>query len=122
MRHLLEEMGHKQPPTPIQTNNSTAHGVITNNIQPRRTKAMDMRFHWLCCRESQGRFRYYWQPGSNNQANYWTKHHSAAHPIKKHPSILTSKFILNALQASTQQTPATSGKGLISLAPAAGAA
>jgi hypothetical protein len=56
MRHLLEEMGHKQPPTPIQTNNSTAHGVITNNIQPRRTKAMDMRFYWLCCRDSQGQF------------------------------------------------------------------
>ncbi len=28
MRHLLEEMGHKQPPTPIQTDNSTALGVI----------------------------------------------------------------------------------------------
>jgi hypothetical protein len=52
MRHLLEEMGHKQPPTPMQTDNSTAHGVVTNNIQPRRTKAMDMRFHWLRCRDS----------------------------------------------------------------------
>ncbi len=41
---------------------------------------------------------------------------------KKHPSISTSKFILDALQASTQWTPATSGKGLISLTPAAGAA
>jgi hypothetical protein len=51
MRHLLKELGHKQSPTPIQTNNSTARGVITNNIQPRRTKAMDIRFHWLCCRE-----------------------------------------------------------------------
>jgi hypothetical protein len=47
MRHLLEEMGHKQPPMPIQTDNSTALGVVTNNIQPRRTKAMDMQFHWL---------------------------------------------------------------------------
>jgi hypothetical protein len=56
MQHLLKEMGHKQPPTPIQTNNSTAHGIITNNIRPRRTKAMDMRFYWLCCRDSQGRF------------------------------------------------------------------
>jgi hypothetical protein len=56
MRHLLKEMGQKQPPTPIQTDNSTAHGVISNNIQPCRIKAMDMRFHWLCCRESQGQF------------------------------------------------------------------
>jgi hypothetical protein len=34
MQHILKEMGHKQPPTPIQTDNSTAHGVVTNNIQP----------------------------------------------------------------------------------------
>jgi hypothetical protein len=56
MQHLLEEMGHKQPPTPIQTDNSTALGIITKNIQPRCTKAMDMRFHWLQCRDAQGQF------------------------------------------------------------------
>jgi hypothetical protein len=56
MQHLLKEMGHKQPPTPIQTDNSTAHGFVTNNIQPRRTKAMDMQIHWLRCRDSQGQF------------------------------------------------------------------
>jgi hypothetical protein len=56
MRQLLEEMGHKQPPTPIQTDNSTAHGVVTNNIQACQTKAIDMRFHLLCCRNSQGQF------------------------------------------------------------------
>ncbi len=38
----LAEMGHKQPPTPMQTNNSTALGVVNNNIKPRRTKVMDM--------------------------------------------------------------------------------
>ncbi len=44
---VLEEMGHPKPPTPIQTDNSTALGVIGSNIQLQRTKAMDMRFHWL---------------------------------------------------------------------------
>jgi hypothetical protein len=112
MRKLLTEMGHKQPKTPIQTDNTTACGVVNNSIQPRRTKAMDMRFHWLCCRDSQGQFRYYWGPRINNRADYWTKHHCAAHHIKKRPEILTSKFILNALRASIQRTPATSGKGL----------
>ncbi len=57
-RQLLEEMGHPQPPTPMQTDNSTALGVVTNNIQPRQTKAMDMRFHWLRCREAQNQFRF----------------------------------------------------------------
>ena len=51
-RHLLEEMGHPQPPTPIQIDNTTALGVVTNTIQPKRTKAMDMRFHWLRCRKN----------------------------------------------------------------------
>jgi hypothetical protein len=27
-RNILEEMGHTQPPTPIQTDNSTADGII----------------------------------------------------------------------------------------------
>jgi hypothetical protein len=39
---LLQKLGHTQPPTPIQTNNSTALGVVTNNILTRPTKAMDI--------------------------------------------------------------------------------
>jgi hypothetical protein len=45
MRNVLKEMGHPQPPTPPQTNNSTAVGVVISNIQPRRTNAIDMRFY-----------------------------------------------------------------------------
>ena len=43
----LTEMGHEQPQTLMQTNNTTTLGVVNNNIQPRCNKAMDMRFHWL---------------------------------------------------------------------------
>ena len=39
IRNLLHEMGHKQPKTPMQTDNSTALGVVNSNIQPRRTKS-----------------------------------------------------------------------------------
>jgi len=116
-------MGHKQPKTPIETDNSTAFGVVNNNIQPRRTKAMDMRFHWLCCRESQKQFKYYWRPSTNNQADYFTKHHCVAHHLEKRKEFLTPKFILDALLASSKRTPATSGKGLIQahvIAPPAG--
>ena len=42
VRTTLVEMGHPQPRTPIQTDNSTAHGVLTNIITPKATKAMDM--------------------------------------------------------------------------------
>ena len=47
IRLVLKEMGHKQPATPIQTNNSTAEGIINKKVQPKRTKAMDMNLHWL---------------------------------------------------------------------------
>jgi hypothetical protein len=113
IRNLLQEMGHKQPKTPMQTDNSTALGVVNSNIQPRRTKSMDMRFYWLRDRDSQGQFRYYWKPGPTNLADYWTKHHPASHHIEKRPTILTSTLILDALRASTNRTPATKGKGLM---------
>jgi len=47
MRQTLEEMGHPQPRTPIQTDNSTAHTLLTSRILPKALKAMDMRFNWL---------------------------------------------------------------------------
>jgi hypothetical protein len=47
LRQILIEMGHPQSPTPIQTDNTTAEGEMNKKIQPKRTKAMDMRFHWL---------------------------------------------------------------------------
>jgi hypothetical protein len=47
IRIVLEEMGHTQPPTPLQTDNAMAKGVVNGTVQPKQTKAMDMRFHWL---------------------------------------------------------------------------
>ena len=52
IRSVLEELGHKHPPTPIQTNNAMAEAVVNGKVQPKRTKAMDMRFHWLRDREN----------------------------------------------------------------------
>jgi hypothetical protein len=72
-------MGHLQPQTPIQTDNTTAEGVTNKKIQPKRTKAMDMRFHWLRDRESQDQFKIYCQPGKTNLADYFTKHHPPNH-------------------------------------------
>ena len=79
IRNILEEMGHPQPPTPMQTDNSTANGVVNNKVQPKRTKPMGVRFHWLRCRMAQKQFRFHWRPGTSNLADYWTKHHSGVH-------------------------------------------
>jgi len=91
IRHLLEEMGHKQPPTPIQVDNSTACGVVNQTIQPKRTKAMDMRFYWMRCRENQKQFRMYWRAGPTNNGDYPTKHHATIHYRLMRPVYLTSQ-------------------------------
>jgi hypothetical protein len=97
IHNLLNEMGHKQPKTPMQTDNSTALGVVNSNIQPRRTKSMDMRYYWLRCRDSQGQFRFYWKPGPTNKADYYTKHVPASHHVETRPKILTPKLILDGV-------------------------
>ena len=45
IRTTLIEMGHPQPPTPIQVDNSTAVGIANKSIKQKMSKAMDMRFH-----------------------------------------------------------------------------
>jgi len=89
IRQILTELGHQQPKTPIQTDNSTAEGVINSKIQPKRTKAMDMRYHWLRDREAQGQFRIYWRPGKTNLADYFTKHHPPSHHVNVRSIFLT---------------------------------
>jgi hypothetical protein len=60
IRIILEELGHIQPPTPLQTDNAMAVSVINSKVQPKQTKAMDMRFHWLRDQECQQQFRMNW--------------------------------------------------------------
>jgi hypothetical protein len=88
IRTTLEEMGHPQPPTPVQVDNSTAEGFANKTIKQKRSKAIDMRFYWIQDRTLQGQFLIYWRPGADNLADYHTKHHSAAHH-----RLMRSKFL-----------------------------
>ncbi len=90
IRQTLIELGQPQPRTPMQTDNALAHALLTKKILPKALKAMDMRFHWLWCRNAQGQFRYYWRPGTQNLADYFTKHHPATHHKSVCPTILTA--------------------------------
>jgi hypothetical protein len=106
IRIILEELGHKQPPTPIQTDNSMAEAVINGKVQPKRTKAMDMRFHWLRDRECQEQFRIYWRPGKLNYADYWTKHHPTKHHQNIRKEFITPQIVLEMLRQEQAQVAA----------------
>jgi hypothetical protein len=98
IRIILDKLGHKQPPTPLQTDNSMAEAVTNGKVQPKRTKAMDMRFHWLRDRECQQQFRIYWRPGRMNYADYWTKHHPTKHHQNIRKEFITPQIVLEMLR------------------------
>jgi hypothetical protein len=82
LRTTLEELGHPQPPTPLQTDNTTSTGYINGTIKQKRTWSMDMRFYWVKDRVKQGLFHVCWGPGYQNLGDYFTKHHSPVHHTK----------------------------------------
>lgn len=88
----LEELGHKQPPTPIQADNSTTCVVVSNEIQPKATKAMDM---W--------KFRTSWRQGKLNKGDYVTKHPLAIHHKAIRPTLLTPWREVELLRAKLKK-------------------
>jgi hypothetical protein len=56
LRFPLIELVHKQPAKPFRTDNSTAFGILNETIKQKRSKAMDMRYHWLTDRVRQKQF------------------------------------------------------------------
>ena len=46
-RQSLNNLGHPQGATPINTDNATAQGIVDNTMKQKRSKAMDIRFYWV---------------------------------------------------------------------------
>jgi hypothetical protein len=88
IRTTLEELSHPQPPTPMQVDNTTAAGFANQTMKQKRSKAMDMRFHWIKDRVRQQQFLVYYRPGVSNLADPFTKHHSPAHMRLMRPKFL----------------------------------
>ena len=85
LRLALEELGHPQPATPLETDNTTAHGIIKGTVKQQRSRAMDMRFYWVQDRVKQKQFMLVWGPGESNLGDYYTKHHPKSHHRKVRP-------------------------------------
>ena len=94
IRRILHSLGHPQPPTPLKTDNSTSYGFVHNNIKLKKAKAWDMRFHWLREKMAQNNLRIFWEKGSNNFADYFTKHHSTKHHEKIRPLIFKTNLLM----------------------------
>jgi hypothetical protein len=73
IRTILEDLGYPQPPTIILCENTTAIGIATDSIKQKRSKAIDMRMHWIRDRVRQGQFTITYIPTDENLADYFTK-------------------------------------------------
>jgi hypothetical protein len=79
IRNILSDLGYPQDTTEIIADNTTACGIVNRQTKIRRSKAIDMRYHWIRDRVDQGHFKVIWQPGGSNIADYFTKTHPAKH-------------------------------------------
>jgi hypothetical protein len=95
--------GSPQPSTPLKTDNTTAHGILTKSIRPKLSKAFDMRFHWMKDRIQQQEFHLYWEKGALNMADYFTKHHPP-----RHHKLMRHKYLQKENTNPTQHGCATS--------------
>jgi hypothetical protein len=107
IRNDCEFLGHPQPATgtPLVTDNASAHGILTKLMKPRRSKAWDMRYHWLEDRIEQRQFKLIWQKGIDNLADYFTKHHHPAVHRTMRPKYLQYLNCLVKTFPLTSNTP-----------------
>ena len=84
LRQVLANMGYRQEPTLILCDNQCAVGIATDSVKAKRTKSIDMRYHWIRDRVHQGHFHVQWRRGSHNLADYFTK----VLPAKTHQELM----------------------------------
>ena len=82
---MQTELGHQQPPTMVITDNAVAEGIVNKTLKQQKSKAMDMRYHWIQDRIEQNQFQVKWAPGEENKGDLYTKHHSTPHHKAQRP-------------------------------------
>jgi hypothetical protein len=83
LRVILAALGYPQPITQIISDNQCAVGLANQTLKPKRSKAIDMRYHWIRDRIKQGEISVSWRKGAENIADFFTK----ALPVHKHVAI-----------------------------------
>ena len=73
LRVNLRDMGYPQDRTIITTDNKCAEGIANKTMKLKRSRSMDMRYHWLQDRVKQGDYAVKWRKGTKSLADFFTK-------------------------------------------------
>jgi hypothetical protein len=79
LSNTLNDMGHEQVCPTLVADNTTACGIANRTNKPKRSRAMDMRFHWIRDKIDNGDLKVIWRDGNSNLADYFTKTHPSHH-------------------------------------------
>ena len=93
--HALEDLGYPQKDTEIFCDNLCAVGLANDTLVQKRTKTIDMRYHWIRDQVKQHTFKVTWKAGSLNLADFFTKAHPVHHHVamRKNYVLKTAKTI-----------------------------
>ena len=80
-RNILSDLGYPQGTTALICDNECAVGLATDSVKQKRSKAIDMRYHWIRDQVRQGKFQVKWEQGAKNLADYFTKAHPVHHYV-----------------------------------------
>jgi hypothetical protein len=68
-RLALEELGHLQPPTPINCDNKTAVGICNGTVKRQRSRLIEMRYFWVGDQVKNGVVNVQYAPGAKNMGD-----------------------------------------------------
>ena len=79
IRLVLEEIGHPQPPTPINCDNLTTTGIVNGTVKRQRSRSMEKNYFYVIDQVDNKQFIVEWYPGHENLGDYISKHHEEKH-------------------------------------------
>ena len=85
--NTLIKLGHQQPTsgTLIETDNSTAHDLLTVQVPIKQYSDFDMQYYWIKNRITQSQCYMYWAHSTQSHGDYLTNHHPPSHNQLMHP-------------------------------------
>ena len=97
-RLQLKDMGYPQDifsngSTLLTTDNQCAEGIANKSTKLKRSRAFDMRYHWLRDRVAQGDYTVKYQTKEQSMADFFTKTHPTKHFLQQR-----DKFVVYGLR------------------------
>ena len=81
LRQALLALGYPQKESPITYDNMCTIGIDNNLFTQKRSKTIDMRYHWTQHQIVSGHLTVTWEAGKFSLADFFTKAHLVSHHL-----------------------------------------